>query len=568
MCSVFGAKVNRAADVRVVADQLTLMAVSSEDRGRDGTGVIIIHPTPEPRVNIFRSPERASKCVGELHRFLVENLSEKCIVAGNCRYQPLPQPDSINENARQPILAADVVLTHNGTFPEDDVLIKQYGFPSETGIDSEVLCHLFRLKSDQYERDDQNGEPSGRRNIVGIKNALAELAGGFACALVDLKAPDELHLFRNFKPLVVAWYHKVMEIEVSDPPKDNVYDVLYYNSEQKNLEAGIGKRDWLDLDVRWFDMPAYSGFSIDTSGIEHYWPVESKIMASLPKISNKKRALVICSGGMDSALAAAVASKVEGNETALLHMDYGQRAIDREREAVEAVAKRFGCTVVHVDASYVGKFHSTSPLVRGGDEIPLGVRSSESTLCWTAARNMVFLTLAASYAEGQGYECVYSGAGLEEGSVYPDNTLEFNRKFDLFSEFGTLTRVRTRLAIARLMKTEIVRLAYHLDVPMESTWSCDSSGVLVESLGGMETLLNQPWNKDVDRSKVDMNRQFVPCGIDGCCTTRRWAVRRAGLLDYQVYAAPLNDFPVWWDAPTKPATSTLEELVAEVTKVR
>jgi len=571
MCCIFGAKVNRCSDIDQLAKKITRMAISGEDRGRDGTGVIIIHPTPTPRVDVFRSPERASICEESLYAFLATHLSENCIVVGNNRYQPLQQPDSVNELARQPIYVDGVILTHNGTFPEDDLLQEKFHLKNETGIDSEVLARLYR----HYQTFGQRLQTSVKMSISTIQHLLHEVAGGFACALVDSRSPGTLHLFRNFKPLTLAWVHSD---EDEEDPDLKVNDYLLYNSEAKNIEVADGRRDWLDPHIRWFDMPAYSGFSLDGGGVEHYWKLENKILASLPARSSK-RSLVICSGGLDSSLAAFVSAKLEGNEVTLLHMDYGQRAVEREKEAVNVVAEELQCKAVFVDASYIGKWHSTSPLIKNGDEIPQGFRSSESTLCWTAARNMVFLTLAAAFAEGQGYSSIYSGFNLEESGSYSDNTIEFFKRFDAFAEFGTQTRVTSRLSIARLMKTDNIRLAHHLKVPMQATWSCDTSGVFVKdrypnnefyenSVKSLDFYVNAEWNKDHDREKVNHQRAHIPCGTCGCCHTRRIAYKRAGLLDPQLYAAPLKDLPPWWNDAIKPSPYSIEELVMEVQKVR
>jgi len=579
MCSIFGAVVYEAHDIPRLTEMILRMAVSGEDRGRDGTGIAIVTPIPgKGRLDTFRSPLRASECVDQMREFLQTYLSGRCTVVGNNRYQPLPQPDSINERARQPIFVDDVLVTHNGTFPEDDRLMEKYEFRSHTGIDTEVLCHMFRRRYGELANQD-NQLVNEYTAVEAIQDSLKEIAGGYACGLVDLNQPHLLHLFRNFKPLWVGMYEADLRSGLPDPVRvigrdvpvdyvDAISDhirVLFFNSEKKNIEAGVGRRShWLDKSFRVHQISAYTGMTIsndletpDPLGQE--WPCQNKIMAHLPA-KQTTRALVICSGGMDSSLAAAVARKVEGHEVTLLHMDYGQKAKDREREAVLAVAKALDCQTTFIDVSEIGKWHADSPLTQG--EVPQGVRSSESTLCWTAARNMVFLTLAAAYAEGQGFDLIYSGFNLEESGSYPDNTLEFFNRFDAFAEFGTLTRVKSRLSIARMMKTDIIRLAYHLGVPMGETWSCDTAGIAwTQAIG--EAWWNLGKNHDYD---AHIHRPFVPCGTCGCCTTRIWAHKRARVPDPQIYAKELVDLPPWWRDPPKPPTTTIEELIAEVQK--
>jgi 7-cyano-7-deazaguanine synthase len=541
MCSIFGAVVWLAHDYAPVVEHLTRLAVAGEDRGRDGVGIAILNRgTHEPK--LFLSSLTASDCVDGIRRFLKEFVTGPCIVVGNNRYQPMPQPDSTESTARQPIVAAHCIGTHNGTFPEDDLLNSKYNFESVTGIDSEVLLHLYRHKS----RTITTSIPQSIAHRARfIESALAELAGGFAFGLVDLEHPDELHLFRNFKPLNLAYRRNMIE------------DVLYFGSEKKALlqafDIKLSASGLFDTQMKFTQLPPYSGMSFSLVNREiHEWKAENKILAHLPAAKGKQKALVICSGGMDSSLAAAVARKVEGCDVNLLHMDYGQHAKDREREAVKAVAKALDCQYTFVDAKTIGEWHPGSPLTNA--DIPDGMRSAESTLCWVAARNMVFLTMAAAYAESQGYQFIYSGFNLEESGSYPDNTIEFFRRFDDVCEFGTLTRIKTRLSVARMMKPDIIRLAHHLGVPMGHTWSCDSAGFV---------LSDHP-----QYGNISDDRDRVPCGKCGCCWTRRIAYKKAGIEDPQGYASDfVGPVPEWYKTDKfKRPTATIEQLLEEVQK--
>jgi 7-cyano-7-deazaguanine synthase len=554
MCSIWGSVVYSVEDPKLLAQQLTKMAVSSEDRGRDGTGVIVVYPKGE--TYSFRSEKTASECSEELESFLRQTLIRPSIVIGNDRYQPLSQPDSVDPKARQPILAAKVALTHNGTFPEDDLIFEKYGFTNESGIDSEVLCHLFRKKLNDIVSpstpevevpEDVKISVDEMYREVALQEALSEVAGGFACGLVDLTLPTHLFLFRNFKPLTIAFQTSVAG------------KTLWFNSEKKNILAGLGLSistlGLFDQSLKFHEIPPYTGstFSVDALGTRE-WEATNKILAHIPTTAaTKKRSLIIASGGMDSSLAAAIARKVDGNEVVLLHLNYNQMAWERECEAVHSVAEVLGCSVEEVDVSMVGRWNSTSPLVKGGEPLPVGMRSAESTICWTAARNLVFLTLAASYAESKGYAHIYSGAGLEEAGSYNDNTLEFIRNVNQALRFGTQTGVSVKLAIARFMKPDIVRLATHLSPEMmKYTWSCDSAGVDGPAMFGNK---NDP-------------RKYIPCGRCGCCFTRRLAHKKSGVVDQQGYAQELEGpVPDWYVTGNfKSSKASIEDLIAEVRK--
>lgn len=560
MCSIWGATIYDVSDSKSLASMMTKMAVSAEDRGRDGTGVIVVYPKGETFT--YRSEKTPSDCKEELEAFLSKVLIRPCHVIGNDRYQPMSQPDSVDPKARQPIQAADTICTHNGTFPEDDLLAGKYGFKLESGIDSEILPHMFRMKLNEILSPHIPGEDvpveiqdsvNEMDREVAIQEALSEIAGGYACGLVDLKMPTHLFLFRNFKPLTVC-YHTSSKLKA-----------VFFNSEKKNLLAGFGMSispsGLFDQTTKFHDLPPFMGMtlSVDQLGT-HEWEATNKILAHIPPLSvAKKRALIIASGGMDSSLAAAISRKLEGNEVVLLHMNYNQIAWDRECEATHKVASILDCKVEEVDASMVGQWNSTSPLVKGGEPLPVGMRSAESTICWTAARNLLFLTMAAAYAESKGYAYIYSGAGLEEAGAYCDNTLEFIKRFNDVSRFGTQTGVKVRLAIARFMKPDIVRLATHLAPEMmKYTWSCDTNGYRQSEHPGLDEVPKLFGNqKDA--------RRYVPCGICGCCYTRRLAHKKAGVEDQQGYAQDLvGSIPDWYATGNfRPSKATIEDLVNE-----
>ncbi|MFH1290086.1 MAG: 7-cyano-7-deazaguanine synthase, partial [Nanoarchaeota archaeon] len=119
------------------------------------------------------------------------------------------------------------------------------------------------------------------------------------------------------------------------------------------------------------------------------------------------------SGGIDSVTSAYIAKKLHRKEVTLLNFDYGQRAAIKEREAVQKVGQHLGCSVVQFDLTILGSW-GKSPLTDKTIELPLGMKSVESTLCWTPGRNMLMISFAAAYAESQGIKWLYYGNNMEE----------------------------------------------------------------------------------------------------------------------------------------------------------
>jgi len=195
-----------------------------------------------------------------------------------------------------------------------------------------------------------------------------------------------------------------------------------------------------------------------------------------------KSAVVLLSGGMDSAVAAAIA-RADGFGLAALTIDYGQRHA-RELSAAQALARALGCLdhrVVRVDLGAIGGSSLTDaripvPKNRGPDDIGTGIPST-----YVPSRNIVFLAVAAGYAEAIGAGAVYIGANAIDYSGYPDCRPGFLKAFEDALALGTRAgnegrAIRVLAPLLQLSKADIVRRGRELGVPFEITWSCYEGG--------------------------------------------------------------------------------------------
>lgn len=184
-------------------------------------------------------------------------------------------------------------------------------------------------------------------------------------------------------------------------------------------------------------------------------------------------AVVCVSGGMDSAVTAALAA-VE-HRLAFLHANYGQRTESKELDCFRRLADHFGAsTRLVVDLSTlkaIGGSSLTDPSlpVREGEPVPGTVPTS-----YVPFRNAHLLSAAVSWAEVLGARAVFVGAVWEDSSGYPDCRPEFYRAFQEAVRQGT--RPETEIAVVTpvigMGKAEIVRRGVALQVPFEWTWSC------------------------------------------------------------------------------------------------
>jgi 7-cyano-7-deazaguanine synthase len=189
-------------------------------------------------------------------------------------------------------------------------------------------------------------------------------------------------------------------------------------------------------------------------------------------------AVVLLSGGLDSATAAAVA-RDRGFRLYALSVDYGQRH-NFELAASRRVAQSLAIAnhlEVSVDLAKIGGSALTAAL-----EVPKG-RSSDAMqtgipITYVPARNTVLLSLALGYAEVVGAADIFIGVNAIDYSGYPDCRPEFIRAFEQLANLATKAGVEGELRfkihtpLVELSKAEIVRLGTSLGVDYSLTHSC------------------------------------------------------------------------------------------------
>ena len=197
-----------------------------------------------------------------------------------------------------------------------------------------------------------------------------------------------------------------------------------------------------------------------------------------PARNTKAQVLVVLSGGMDSTVCAALAVRDFGAQnTAALHIDYGQRTERRERQAFQEISDRIGIrTRLAVKTEF---FRAIGGSALTDDQIDVPQAGPDIgrdiPVTYVPFRNSHFLSAAVSWAEVLGAEKIYIGAVAQDSSGYPDCRPEFYAAFNEAVRTGTKEgRIRIETPLIALRKAEIVMLGLELGAPFDLTWSCYS----------------------------------------------------------------------------------------------
>ncbi|MDC8450982.1 MAG: 7-cyano-7-deazaguanine synthase QueC [Nitrospira sp.] len=187
--------------------------------------------------------------------------------------------------------------------------------------------------------------------------------------------------------------------------------------------------------------------------------------------------MILASGGLDSTVAAAVARR-DGYALHLLTIAYQQRhAVEVERSRQVATAlEAHQHVVIDVDLKAIGGSALTGdlsvPKQRTESE-----RNQEVPVTYVPGRNLIFLSLAAAYAEALGASILYFGANVIDYAGYPDCRPGFIKAVEAALQEGTKAglqgkSIEIRTPLLRMTKAEIIRLGQALNVPFHLTHSC------------------------------------------------------------------------------------------------
>ncbi len=195
-----------------------------------------------------------------------------------------------------------------------------------------------------------------------------------------------------------------------------------------------------------------------------------------------KKAVVLLSGGLDSATTAAIA-KSEGYEIYAISFDYGQRH-SREINSAKAVAKNLAAAdhlIVKFDMRAIGGSALTDeidvPLDRDTDAM-----ADSIPVTYVPARNTIFLSFALGYAETLGAYDIFLGVSAVDYSGYPDCRPEYLASFEKTANLATkagvegIGKFNIHAPLVDMSKADTIRRGLELSVDYSLTWSCYVGG--------------------------------------------------------------------------------------------
>jgi len=191
-----------------------------------------------------------------------------------------------------------------------------------------------------------------------------------------------------------------------------------------------------------------------------------------------KRAVILLSGGVDSATAAAIAKR-QGFALHALSFRYGQRH-DRELEAAKKIAAFLEAKahlVLDFDLRAIGGSALTDRI-----EVPKGRSPAEITqgipVTYVPARNTIFLSFGLALAERIGAADIFFGANQLDYSGYPDCREEYIQAFEQMANLATKagvenkSKLRIHTPLIHMSKAEIIKKGLELGLDYSLTWSC------------------------------------------------------------------------------------------------
>ncbi len=181
-----------------------------------------------------------------------------------------------------------------------------------------------------------------------------------------------------------------------------------------------------------------------------------------------KKAICLISGGLDSAVASAIAIN-KGYQPIFLFLRYGQKTVKKEEWCLDQLVKHWHIKDVHkVDLPWIKDFGGSALLDKN-----ISLDEKNFRLEYVPFRNSIFLAVATALAEVEKADLIVVGSTGGD-HICPDNRPVFIKAFQKIISMGTMLKKDIKIfhPLTKTDKTGAVKIGEKLKVPFEFTWSC------------------------------------------------------------------------------------------------
>lgn len=190
------------------------------------------------------------------------------------------------------------------------------------------------------------------------------------------------------------------------------------------------------------------------------------------------KALVMLSGGLDSATCLYWA-KEKYSDVIAITFNYFGRLEQEKRAGVQLVNAAGINKLIEIDLPFVKEAGDSSYYSRRFKEKP---HSNVQESSYVPARNMIFYSIGAHYAEYLGAKWIIGGHNLHDAKFFKDASKRFIDKINILFKEGCLLcndqAYQILLPLSSMNRKQIIRLAIKLKAPIELTWSCHREGTV------------------------------------------------------------------------------------------
>jgi len=171
----------------------------------------------------------------------------------------------------------------------------------------------------------------------------------------------------------------------------------------------------------------------------------------------------------------------DGGVEAVLFFNYGQQALQRERESVRRIAKRYEVEYIEISLPFMARFGSGLtrnhiPHLTQDDLNDSSCVMQTASAVWIPNRNGIFLEIAAGIAEDRGVKQILVGFNREEAATFPDNSADYFDLMNMVLKYSTRNKVQLHCYTLSMDKREIFQLGKEIAAPLDLVWSCYEGG--------------------------------------------------------------------------------------------